>query len=230
MQTELQRKLSTTIARGEAIFLSKVAGLDRLRKIVNNGKTVEVTQESLTQWMSKIVHDTNGRHRKLNRHATAYYRKQVIRYNPLWLESISPESWDKRILDLVLHEMGHLFCYHFLGTVGHEWTWCEVGRIVGYAEVGSSSDDRRMRYTSFAAHADSVATVESKPISKIAVGTVSATVLPQSTIRSPVATVWAICENMRGYTRKEIIYHCLQVGINPNTAATQYAAWKRARG
>jgi hypothetical protein len=39
--------------------------------------------------------------------------------------------------------------------------------------------------------------------------------------------VWDIADAMPGASRKEVLEACADHNINPNTAATQYAAWKR---
>jgi hypothetical protein len=51
----------------------------------------------------------------------------------------------------------------------------------------------------------------------------------KSAADSPVKRVWAICNSMPNAARKHIITKCIEQGVNPNTAATQYAAWKRDR-
>jgi predicted SprT family Zn-dependent metalloprotease len=195
-------------------------------RMVPGSRTVQVTEQSVREWLSKVVHNPRGKHRRLRRYATAYYRKQMIVYNPLFLQNIHERGdWDLAILDTVLHELGHLFTCVFYNTFGHDWTWQAVGGIVGYAPVGSSSDANRKTYAAYAAHAASVVDVKSDPVSQF--DTSGGRVNPGSTVRRPVETVWFICNNMPNAARKDVIAKCIEYGVNPNTAATQYAAWKR---
>ncbi len=48
-------------------------------------------------------------------------------------------------------------------------------------------------------------------------------------VNGAVADVWKICDSMAGASRKEILVACAAAGINPNTSATQYAAWKKGK-
>jgi len=41
----------------------------------------------------------------------------------------------------------------------------------------------------------------------------------------PIAKVLQICEEMKGQPRKDVIAACLDKGINPHTASTQYQKW-----
>lgn len=49
----------------------------------------------------------------------------------------------------------------------------------------------------------------------------------RSSADSPVETVHALCDQMKGATRDEIISACVAKGVNINTAKTQYYAWRR---
>lgn len=49
----------------------------------------------------------------------------------------------------------------------------------------------------------------------------------KSTGESPVKTVWRICAEMIGQDRKAVIAACVDAGVHPGTAATQYSKWKR---
>lgn len=49
----------------------------------------------------------------------------------------------------------------------------------------------------------------------------------KSTTESPVATVHRICDEMKGKPRDEIIQACINEGVNPNTAKTQYYKWRK---
>jgi hypothetical protein len=139
---------------------------------------------------------------------------------------ITPEAvrmWLSKI-DLILHEMGHLFEYYFFRSRGHGYRWRAIGTIVGYAQVGSTSDERRMQYSAHAAHSGAALTQHSEPIGRLG-GTVPR---DQSTVQSPVKHVHNICDAyFDTHTRAQIIAMCVKFGINHNTAATQYAAWKR---
>lgn len=48
-----------------------------------------------------------------------------------------------------------------------------------------------------------------------------------STVSNPVQKVWDICNENMELKRKEIIEICVEAGIAKNTAATQYAKWKK---
>lgn len=44
----------------------------------------------------------------------------------------------------------------------------------------------------------------------------------KSTIQSPVKVVWAVCEEMKGAARKDVVAECTKRGVNVHTARTQY--------
>jgi len=211
------------ISKAEQIYISKSAELCVLqRKILNQPpgtllRLPEPTPTGIAYWLAHITHNPNGRHRKRRNYAMAYYRKQKIIYNPLNLADMDSDF----LLDLVLHELGHLFTYRFLNMTGHGDAWKAVGEVVGYATVGSTSSKRRRQYPTFAAHSN--ADVSVKPLQ----GRVL--VENRSTVRNPVQLVHTICDTYRHESRKEIIARCVARGINPNTAATQYAKWKKDR-
>jgi hypothetical protein len=220
--------LEQTIAKAEAIYLSKVEELAQHQKFrtptryLTEATVPYVTEDSLRAWLADIKHNPHGRHKKLRCYATAHYVKQLVVYNPLFLEQQS----EKDILDTILHELGHLFTWHFMRARGHGYEWRHVGTIVGYAEVGSTTDTRRKRYRSYAAHANSVATPEAT-IGQIAT---SAPERNRSSVGSPVSRVWLICDTYgHHFSRKAIIGMCVKAGINRNTASTQYYHWKKAQ-
>jgi len=43
---------------------------------------------------------------------------------------------------------------------------------------------------------------------------------------SPVAFVWETCDEMPDAPRSEVIEACVEAGVNPATAATQYGLWR----
>lgn len=45
----------------------------------------------------------------------------------------------------------------------------------------------------------------------------------------PVARVWAVCNAMPTAPRKAVLAACKKIGINANTAATQYNLWQYSR-
>jgi len=49
----------------------------------------------------------------------------------------------------------------------------------------------------------------------------------KSEIESPVAVVHRICDELEGHHRDEIIQACIDQGVNPNTAKTQYYVWRK---
>jgi hypothetical protein len=49
----------------------------------------------------------------------------------------------------------------------------------------------------------------------------------RSTAISPVKIVWAVCDELAEQGRAAIIAACVEQGVHPSTAATQYAKWKR---
>jgi predicted SprT family Zn-dependent metalloprotease len=109
-----------------------------------------VTQAEVMKWLLAVSHEWKVvQPGGIGHHATAYYQRQSIRYNQkylLQLEQRSVEEQHTMLLDLVLHELGHLFTYYFNGTTGHDYTWQQVGLTVGYAWVGCTTDRRRMAY------------------------------------------------------------------------------------
>ncbi len=215
-----------SIAEAEAIFKAKTPELRAFQMSLPTqqgqyGPHLLIGEWTMHNWLSNVKHVLAGRHRKMRRYATAYYSKQQIIYNPLYLEKVGDE---KDFLDTVLHELGHLFTYHFFKEIGHQKEWQRVGSIVGYAEVGCTSDQRRQRMPSYSAHSGTVP-VEA-PVGRIEEVPVDRNF---STIGSPVRTVWAICDKFPNATRAQLIATCIKHGVNKNTAATQYAAWKRDR-
>jgi len=128
-------------------------GLNRFRK---PRELPEITQENVVKWVISVRHTLNTRHRKLHTHASAYGKKNEIRYNPIYLASLPDAEFERRILDLILHEMGHLFTWHFLGTMFHDYDWQIIGCTVGYAPVGSTSERNRDHYIRAVAHAQEI--------------------------------------------------------------------------
>lgn len=45
----------------------------------------------------------------------------------------------------------------------------------------------------------------------------------------PVARVWVVCQTMPSAKRAEVLTACQKLGINRNTASTQYQLWKYSR-
>lgn len=220
--------LQNTIAVAESIFTTKAGALAALQQTMfregcESGALPLVNAGSIRTWLSKITHNPSGRHRRMRRYATAYYYKQLVIYNPLYLERTTVTD----LLDTVLHELGHLFTYHFFHDHGHGASWQAVGAIVGYAEVGCTGIEKRRQYASYAAHGDiaKLETTTEAPISRI--GPLNA--INRSTVNSPVRRVWAICGQNPSLSRKEIIQICVNHGINRNTAQTQYSKWKSDR-
>lgn len=54
-------------------------------------------------------------------------------------------------------------------------------------------------------------------------------VTEHSTVESPVQVVWNFCDENPTMARKDIIRELVESGVNKNTAATQYARWKKAK-
>lgn len=52
---------------------------------------------------------------------------------------------------------------------------------------------------------------------------------PRSTIQSPVKVVWAVCEEMKGAARKDVVAECTKRGVNVHTAKTQYQRWSASK-
>tara|TARA_B100000749_G_scaffold268120_1_gene245658 strand:+ start:242 stop:652 length:411 start_codon:yes stop_codon:yes gene_type:complete len=52
----------------------------------------------------------------------------------------------------------------------------------------------------------------------------------KSTIKKPVDIVWGLCKDMTGATRDEIVKACVALGVNQNTAKTQYYHWRKKHG
>lgn len=73
----------------------------------------------------------------------AYYYRNLITINPRNAARMS----DPRLLDLVLHEFGHLFTHRFNKTTGHDGYWRMVGFVVGYVPIGCTSASRKEALT-----------------------------------------------------------------------------------
>lgn len=100
--------------------------------------------DAIYEWINAISWKAERRDKKDNEsshYATAYYSSQRIVF---WGKTIATNKSDSFLYDMILHEMGHLFTGHFLGTFGHDNHWRAVGRIVGYVQVGGTYDGRRL--------------------------------------------------------------------------------------
>lgn len=51
----------------------------------------------------------------------------------------------------------------------------------------------------------------------------------RSTTKKPVEIVWAMCRNMPGATRDQIVDACINEGVNISTARTQFYKWKKTQ-
>lgn len=49
----------------------------------------------------------------------------------------------------------------------------------------------------------------------------------RSEVKRPVDIVWGMCRDMPGATRNEIVDACVALGVNINTARTQYYKWRK---
>lgn len=140
-------RLFKLIARAEARFIDKAPELNLLgRRFAPNRfglQAREITAESVAEWLRGVTHQPHSQHRRTNVHAYASYKRQLIVYNPMYLQSVDSLTWEDRIFDLVLHELGHLFTYWFYGRVGHDDSWRAVGRTVGYVPIGSTREKKR---------------------------------------------------------------------------------------
>jgi hypothetical protein len=235
MTDTAQFRLNAVLKIAEDQFLSNVEALADLRRRADGrGRMIlpqrDVTRDAVRAWLDRVTHNVHGQHRKTNIHATAHYRQQKITYNPIYGSRLG-DDWEVVMLDLVLHELGHLFTYWFLGTVGHEWSWKSVGHIVGYVPIGSTRNDKRGRLMAHYSPMKKAASTAPRPMPTPAAPR-TRQVRKRSTNASPVATVWRTCDTLRlmGYSRKDMIAECVRRGVNKNTAATQYARWKKARG
>ena len=52
----------------------------------------------------------------------------------------------------------------------------------------------------------------------------------KSTVRKPVDIVWGMCKDMPDAARDEIVEACVALGVNKNTAKTQYYHWRKKHG
>lgn len=224
-------KLNATIAQAETIFLRHIKELEQLRlRAEHSGGTKPVRLGAMQAWLKGVTHIPQGRHKRIRVHATAYYRAQKIVYNPIYMKYCEERGiWDKMMLDLVLHELGHLFTHHFCNQRGHGWCWVECGEIVGYATVGSTGDATRVQYATFAAHAETIKATKDKPLGVLTKSAPSIATRPPSTVERPVDLVWRICDAYPYSSRASVIRILVQMGVNKNTAATQYSKWKKAQ-
>jgi hypothetical protein len=51
----------------------------------------------------------------------------------------------------------------------------------------------------------------------------------RSGVESPTKLVWQLAGEMVGATRAEVVAACVERGVHPSTAATQYYRWQRSR-
>lgn len=51
----------------------------------------------------------------------------------------------------------------------------------------------------------------------------------RSEVESPVKLVHRLCNEMEGAERKDVIAACVEAGVNPSTAKTQYYHWKKTQ-
>lgn len=135
------RDLTPFVAQAQAIYLTEWEGLRPW------ARTREVTPASLLDWMGQVRHEWGNYRGFTSAAATASRKALHISYNPHACNSME----DELLLDLVLHEMGHLFCNWFITggaerDCGHDWRWQNVGAIVGYAWVSCTTDVRRRAY------------------------------------------------------------------------------------
>jgi hypothetical protein len=134
--------LQPFVAEASAIYLAEWEGLAEW------ATHREVTPISLLAWMGSINHHWGNFRTPWGRYATASRVSPTISYNLLALRQMD----DELILDCVLHEMGHLFCNHFITPdpdiedCGHDYRWQNIGAVVGYAWVGCTEDSRRRLY------------------------------------------------------------------------------------
>lgn len=138
--------LNELVAEASAIYLAEWEGLADWVRRCPSGKHFgpsEVTPMNLLEWLGGISHSW-GKHRGDGcTYAYAQGKKQRVVYNPHFCQRADKEL----LLDLVLHEIGHLFCSWYIDDEAwHDYRWQNVGAIVGYAWVGSTGDERRRLY------------------------------------------------------------------------------------
>lgn len=217
--------LEDAILEAEAIYLGKADELARFHRTYwKPGIAQPVDRQSIDGWLQRVVHTVSRRHRKLRTYATAYYVRQEVVYNHLYIASAQyPE-----LLDTVLHELGHLFTYHFFRKMGHDFHWRNVGHLVGYAPVGATSMERRKRYIAFAAHEGAYA-AESALRGRLN-DTAPLHVNRTSAAFKPVQLAHIIFDENPSASRNEVLALCVAEGININTARTQYYHWRKNNG
>lgn len=220
----MYEELERGIREAESIFNHRVV---KLAKLQYPNHPLPITFPSVKQFLSDVTHDPYGRHRKVQVYASARYRDMRVRYNPLWL---GDEEYDYRFtVDLILHELGHLFTHRFLDHRGHGHPWKRVGQIVGYCTIGATHPLKRRGHPYFAIH---VGRVEVAPtmLGKFAEAPGnrkrSTPGVTPSRANSPVRRCRRFFEeNADNLTRAEMIAELVASGINRNTASTQYWRW-----
>lgn len=175
-------------------------------------------------FLASVTHNPHGRHRKKRVYATARAHNRSIVYNPLWWKD---ENFSHAFqVDLVLHEIGHIFNRIFLDGRGHDAKWKRIGDIVGYTPIGGTTQKRRVSHRNFARLVGKFDVAE-EMIGKI--GKVKRQ-RQQSMHPSPVARALEIFTHYGElYDRKDLIAMCIEEGINRNTASTQYWRWNNGR-
>jgi len=112
--------------------------------------TDKATPETVVEWLRGVEHivsQTYTGKRKRYVNGSALVEDRTVLYNPRFLEVAE----DFELLDVVLHEIGHLFVWDFVRDARgkrcahHGSEWRLLGWIVGYAPQGSKSREGRRR-------------------------------------------------------------------------------------
>jgi len=232
------------LCQAETIFMQKAERLQKIQtaKGIQAYRTLSKypypDKQNLREWLAGLEHALDGKHRKIRLHATAYVQRGKIIYNPHHLE----KTCESQLLDLILHELGHMWTWKFVGTCKHNKEWKAVGRAVGFTPIGATSDKRRAGHPYFAIYRNVIAADHGEPFGKVTgvvrtqagprVKKVAASTVKSRTGIGPTKMVWIIAGMMwrsnPNVTRKEVIAECVKKGINRNTASTQYSKWKKS--
>ena len=112
---------------------AKVLGaLDELNKIP--GRDEPISFPRLQFLLFRIEHQI-GDHKERKVVATAFYRELKIVYNPIHIQELEWSGDLAGMLEVVLHEIGHLIANHFFDESGHGPIWVQIGTFLGYQDI-----------------------------------------------------------------------------------------------
>lgn len=133
----MEQRLEKAVNEARQTFLQNAKRLQEWHRRWGTGATP--TEVDIFTWLIEVPIE-KGKHRaSSNNHGYAHLRTQRVTINPYFVA----RSTDEEVLDMVLHELGHLFAWKFAREDGHGPVWQSLGFVVGYVPVGCTRDDWR---------------------------------------------------------------------------------------